>query len=128
MREEEREILIGESRFYLGEDNILYETIVGEVDNEIATAMKEASIKLRDMAVGKVDVLVDINKAEKPTSKARETARKRLEDEGIGKVAIFGMHPVARVVASFIMGVTKKEDMRFFKTKEEALAWLKKDS
>ena len=47
------------------------------------------------------------------------------EDEKIGKVALFGLHPVARVIASFVMGVTKKEDMRFFRTKEEALAWIK---
>jgi hypothetical protein len=29
------------------------------------------------------------------------------------------------VLASFVMGVTKKEEVYFFKTKEEALAWLK---
>jgi len=28
-------------------------------------------------------------------------------------------------MASFFMGASKKKDMRFFKTKEEALAWLK---
>ena len=49
----------------------------------------------------------------------------RAELEKIGKIAMFGMHPVARVVASFVMGVTNKEDMRFFKSKEDALLWLK---
>ena len=48
-----------------------------------------------------------------------------LENEKIGKVALFGLHPVARVIAAFIMGITRKKDMRFFKSKEEALAWLK---
>ena len=47
------------------------------------------------------------------------------EDEKLVKIAIFGLNPVARVIASFIMGVAKKKDQRFFKTKEEALAWLK---
>ncbi len=48
-----------------------------------------------------------------------------LEDKIFGKVALFGLHPVARVVASFFMGATKKKDMRFYKTRGEALAWLK---
>jgi len=47
------------------------------------------------------------------------------EYEKTGKVAVFGLHPVARVIASFVMGVSKNKDMRFFKAKEEALAWLK---
>ena len=34
------------------------------------------------------------------------------------------MHPVARVLASFVMTITKKNEIDFFKTKEEALAWL----
>jgi hypothetical protein len=48
-----------------------------------------------------------------------------IENERTDRIAIFGLHPVARVIASFIMGVTKKKEMRFFKTKEEALRWLK---
>jgi hypothetical protein len=51
----------------------------------------------------------------------REAAEKVFK----GKMAYFGMHPVARVIASFMMGVTRKQNMRFFKTREEALAWLK---
>ena len=72
-----------------------------------------------------MNVLVDLNKAGKPTSEARKIGKERLEEEGVGKVALFGLHPVARVLASFVMGVSKKEDMKFFKTKEEAIAWFK---
>jgi len=128
MREEEREILIGESRFYLGEDNIIYETIVGETDDEMGIALAEATNKLKKMAEGEVGLLIDINRAGKPSKKARDGVRRNFEGEGIGKVAIFGMNPVARVIASFVMGVSKKKDMRLFKTKEEAFVWLKKDS
>jgi hypothetical protein len=31
-----------------------------------------------------------------------------------------------RVLASFFMGLSKNKNMRFFKAKEEALAWFKK--
>ena len=122
----DREIWVGESRFYLGEDNILYETLVGKQDLETVIAIQEASDKLRSLVEGKINVLADLNKTGQPTPQARKAGKERLEKEGYGKVALFGMHPVARVLASFIMGVTKKEDMRFFKTKEDALAWLKK--
>ena len=123
--ENDREIWIGENRLYLGEDNILYETIVGDVDEKIAIAFKEASLEIRSNVKGKMKVLVDLTRAGKPTAEARKIGKERLENERIGKVALFGLHPVARVIASFVMGVTKKKDMQFFKTKEEALAWIK---
>ena len=122
----EREIWFRENRLYLGEDDILYETLVGKQDVETVIAITEIHDKFRSMVEGNLNVLIDLNKTGQPTSQARKTGMERLEKEGYGKVALFGMHPVARVLASFIMGVTKKEDMRFFKTKEDALAWLKK--
>ena len=126
MKDEDREIWIGESRVYFGEDNIIYETVVGAVDEKTAIAFKEACIKLRSKAEGRViNTLIDLNRAGKPTPEARRIGQQRLEDEEIGKVAMFGMHPVTRVIASFVMGVTRKKDMRFFRSKEEALAWLK---
>ena len=125
MREEDREIWVGESRFYLGEDNILYVTVVGEVDEKIALATKEADLKFKNIVEVKFDVLGDLNRAGQPSSEARKIWKEMAEHEKTGKIAMFGMHPVARVLASFITGVTKKKDMRFFKTKEEALKWLK---
>lgn len=125
MREEDREIWVGENRLYLGEDNILDITNIGEIDEKTAIAMKEAVLKLMNMVEGKVHTLTDLNKAGKTTPEARKIFQELAEYEKQGKTVLFGMHPVARVLASFVMGVSKKEDMRFFKTKEEALAWLK---
>ena len=125
MREKEREIWIGENRLYLGEDDILYETIVEDIDDEIAIATKEATLKLMNNVEGTLNVLIDINKAGKPSKKARDIFRDFTEHEKWGRIAIFGLHPVAKMLASFGMGVSQKKDMRFFKTKEEALAWLK---
>jgi len=125
MEEKEREIWVGESRFYLGEDNIIYITEIGEHGKKQAIAKKEVILKLLNLAEGKVDYLIDLNKTGKQSPEARNIYRGLMEHERIGKVAIFGMHSVARVIASFVMGVTKKKDMRFFKTKEDALIWLK---
>jgi len=123
--EKDREIWVGENSLYLGEDNIFYITVVGEMDDETAIAIKAADVKFKSMVEGKVNVLGDINKSGKHSPGARKTWKEMMEEDKTGKVAIVGMSPIARVLASFVMGVTRKKDMRFFKIKEEALAWLK---
>jgi hypothetical protein len=121
----EREILVGKNKLYFGEDNILYITVLGDVNDEISMKIKEVSDKFTAMVEGKLNLLVDLNKTGIPSADARKKGLEGFEGEKIGKIAFFGLHPVARVIASFIMGITKKEDIRFFKTREEALAWLK---
>ena len=125
MEEKDREIWVGENRIYLGEDNMLCLTIFGEVDEEIEIGINEACLKLMNMVEGRVNTLIDLNKAGKTSPGARKRQVEISEHEKTGKVALFGLHPVARVVASFLMGISKNQDMRFFKTEEEALAWLK---
>ena len=127
MREEDREIWVGENRYYLSEDNILHITNVGPFDTEQAVAVRDALMKLKSMFKGKVDVLVDLNKAGQTSSKAREIFKGLSEDENVGHVAIFGVHPVAKVLASFFMEASKNRNIRFFKIKEEALEWLKEE-
>ena len=125
MVEKDREIWVGENRLYLDEDNILYVTNIGEIDEKIAIEIKETVFKLMNMVEGKVHTLTDLNRAGKSTSQARKVFQELAEHEKQGKNAFYGMHPVARVLASFFMGASKKKGMRFFKTKEKALAWLK---
>ena len=125
MEDKDREILVGGNTFYLGEDNILYVTIVGEQDEKTPIALKGAIDKMKNIVEGRVDVLMDLNKSGKPSARGRKAGQEVLEDERIGKVAFFGLHPVARVIASFITGAVIKKDIHFFKTKEDALAWLK---
>lgn len=122
--ETSREIWIGENHTYLGEDNIMYTTIVGEVDLNTAIAIREVHIKFLNMVEGKVNSFIDIDKAGKQPQDARKVGIEMFEHEKMGKVALFGLHPVARVIASFVMGVTRKKEIRFFKSKEEALSWL----
>jgi len=123
----EREIWVGENRLYIGEDNILYETMVGKQDLETMIAIMGAHDKLKNLIEGKINIIVDINKADAAPSEARKFTQEKLMIGEHGKIALCGMQPVARVIASFLMGVSKKKDMRFFRTKEEALAWIKED-
>lgn len=125
MEEKEREIWVGKNRIYLSEANILCLTIFGEVDEEIEIGINEACFKLMNMIEGTVNVLIVLNKAKKTSTGARKRQKVISEHEKNGKVALFGLHPVARVIASFLMGTSREKDIRFFKTKEEALAWFK---
>ena len=123
--ETSREIWIGENHTYLGEDNIMYTTIIGEVDLNTAIAIREVHINFLNTVVGKVNSFIDIDKAGKQPPEARKIGAQTFEHEKLGKIALFGLHPVARVIASFVMGLTRKKEIRFFKSKEEAVAWLK---
>ena len=125
MEEDEREIWIGKNRLFLSKGNILVYTLNGEINKEIVIAMNEAALELADLVEGRVNVFVDLNNAGKSSPEARKIGSEYLSNEKYGKIAYFGLHPVARVLTSFFMGISKKKDMRYFKTKEEALAWLK---
>lgn len=125
MEEKEREIWIGENRFYLREDNIISLDIVGEIDEDKAKELCAANLKFMNMLEGKVHTLVNNEKAGKQSAQARKVFGEFVKHDKYGKCAIFGSHPVARVIASFFIGVTGVKDNRFFKTKEEALVWLK---
>jgi hypothetical protein len=121
-----REILVGNNRLHLDENNILHFIGIGTCDERLALAIRNASLQLANLVEGNVNVIINHNNAGKPSSKARMIFKEMTEHEKFGKIAHFGIHPVARILASFIMGVSRKRDMRFFTTEKEALAWLKK--
>jgi hypothetical protein len=125
-KEVNREIHIGEHLFHLAEDNILYITVVGEQDEKTALAMKEAAIKFTGMVEDKLNIFVDNSKAGKASPAARKLFNDLMDLKEFGRIAIFGAHPVARVLATFVIGISRKKDVRFFSSREKALAWLRK--
>ena len=126
MEKKVKEIVVGEHRFYLGEDNIIYVTIVGELNEKNTIAMRNIFYSLLSKVDGKVKVFADNNRSKKPTAEARKIFKEMTEHEKVGKIAILGLHPVARMLAAFITGLSRNKDIQVFKTKKEALAWLKK--
>jgi len=125
MEEKDRGIWVADNRLYLDEDNILHVIRVGVVDKEAAIEIASSALKLVELVDGKVKILTDLNRAGSSSSEARKVYQEMLEHEKFDRLALCGLHPVARVIASFTMGVTKKRTVRFFATKAEALAWLK---
>ncbi len=125
--EKDREIFLGKNSIRLGEDDIFYLTLVGDIDEKLALEISEAIFELnRRFGKKRRNSLDDINKTGNVSSEARRIFRDLTKDEEIGggKGAIFGLHPVARVLASFFIG-SQTKNQRYFKTRDEALAWLK---
>ena len=128
MENKEKEVWVEKSRIYLGDDNIIFNIAHGGSDEKLALAVKKAILDLASLIEGRAKLYVDLSKAGKPSQKARQVYRSLAEHEKIGKVAITGLNPVARVLGAFIIGITRKKDIRFIRRKEEALAWLKEEA
>jgi hypothetical protein len=124
MKDGDREIWVGENRFYLGEDNILYVQLAGDYELEDALALRNAYLKLLNNVDRKVNILVDNSSSGKPSQEARKIFSEMIEHEKCGKIAVYGLNPVARVIASFVLGSSKKKNTHIFKDKEEAIIWL----
>ena len=121
MKEGDREILVGENRFYLGEDDIMYVELAGDYNVENALSLRDAYLKLLRAVEGKVNIFVDNSRSGKPSQEARKIFAEMIEHEQCGKIAVFGLSPVSRVIASFVLGSSKNKNTYIFKTKEEAL-------
>jgi hypothetical protein len=126
LNEFDKQILVGDNKVYIDENNIIHVLITGDVNNTTANLANKALLDLIGEVEGNVNIFVDINEAGTHTRGARIIGEKALDNRRIGKIALFGLSPVARVLASFFIGFSKKKDMQFFNTKEEAFEWLKK--
>ncbi len=115
----------GESSLTTGDDTIIHFTMGGKPDKETAQQISRATLELIDTYEEKVNFLVDLNKVGQPTSDARKIFRDMHEHEKVNKTAIFGVHPVAKIIASFVILISRKGNQRFFTSREEAIAWLK---
>jgi len=120
-----KEVWIGENRMYLDEDDILHVIGSGDVEAKTADIIKQTADEFLEMVEGKMRMIIDMNKSGKPSAEIRKAYNELGQNEKIGKVALHGMHPVAQVIASFFMRLSMKQNIKFFKTEEEALAWLK---
>jgi hypothetical protein len=121
----ETEVWVGENKTNLIEGNIIHVTAIGEQTSEIAILQKGVNFKLYTLINGEVNYLIDLNRCGKNAPEARLVWKELCESDNIHRVAIYGLHPVAKVVASFVMNITMKKNQRFFNTKEKALDWLK---
>src|SRR4030042_4238207 len=100
MKEEDREIWVGESRLYFSEDGILNIEVAGKNDLEEALAIRDAYLKLLNKVDGKVKIFINNSAAKQPTNEARKIFSELAHNEKCEKVAVLSLNPVAKVVAS----------------------------
>ena len=122
----EKEYLVGETKAMLLDDHIIKIEIVGPQPTEVAYAVYNATRQLEKLVQGKVSYLIDLNRAGKNSPEASRLWRRAAEEDKIHKVAQFGLHPVAKVLASFVNNLNSaNHNIRFFSTMEEGLEWIK---
>lgn len=127
MENNSRTARLGECTWLLDEDNVLHIHSEGNIDGDFARECIKVSERLIEAVQGQIDMLIDTNKTGKQSSEARQIWKEFSERPIVRRVAVHGLHPVARVAASFITGILSpdgKNKTKFFKTREEALAWL----
>ncbi|MFZ5563032.1 MAG: STAS/SEC14 domain-containing protein [Thermodesulfobacteriota bacterium] len=123
----DREFWAGENHYLLGDDNIFYATLNGDASDEMGMEIDRMINRLLDHIDGPVNLLIDLNRAGKTSSKSRKLFKAFTETSKCRKVALFGMHSVAMIIASFVMGISKNRNMKFFKERKDALEWLRRE-
>lgn len=119
------EIRNGENKITLIDGDILFIKAIGIQTDQIALAQKEINKQFSHLVKGKLNYLIDLNKGGKSSPLARKIWREITDDEETNKVALVGIHPVARVLATFVMKVVSKNNIQFFTNLEDAQKWIK---
>jgi hypothetical protein len=118
-----QELWVGKNKVSLDSNRIVHQVLMGDISKESANDIVQATFQLAKN-VDKINILIDLNKSGQPSAEARKSFLRTTENSRIDKIALWGLHPVARVLASFVLGISRNKNMRFFRTKEEALKWL----
>jgi len=117
-------ILVGPNKTTWIEPNTISVVVIGDQSDALANVQQKVCKEMAGRVNDKINYLIDLNGAGKSSHHARKTWQMLSESKKTYKVAVFGMHPVARVLAAFVMGASSKKEMSFFKTREEAVLWL----
>ncbi len=116
-------------KIHMGDDGILYLSFIGDVGKEDWNAYLNAIQLYLNNATAErpVHFLVDSSQLDKISASARRSLIDsfRNTDPRVGKTALMGTSPYARVLTGFVLKATGRKDIRFFATEEEALAWLR---
>jgi len=69
--------------------------------------------------------LINLTWMRKANADARKKVAEIASDPKVGKFAFFGASVFVRTVVNFMMAAAHKNNIKHFRTKEEALEWLK---
>ena len=116
--------------FEIRDDGIVRLAPIGDQDKEDMEIFRkkmepflEATTEAEPM-----HLLVDSSRSGKTSSAGRKIYAKVNRDPRVGKTAVVRAKRYNRLVGSIILKATGRDNIRFFESEEEALAWLKGES
>ena len=103
----------------------------GDLSDEVAEKMVadlgRSIAESNERRINVIDILCDVAKVKIATSKARKVLAEWIKKGKVNKFAICGAGILQRTTAKFIFAFAGFENVRFFKSDEEALRWLKEE-
>ena len=117
---------IDKFRISIIESNIIYIAEQIDITDESGAECSRQVIEKAKKLKNDKFLLIDLTDSEMPPPKARKAYKKMVQVGKFKKIAIFGAITSLRVMAKFITRAGGLSNLDFFKTKEEALVWLKK--
>ena len=114
----------------MGDDDILRIQFEGDIGKEEIEAFLEDYLPYLEAASKENPLRVLALPAigsNKFSSHARKTLARLNNDPRLGKSATIGVNRYTRVLVSFVLKATGRDNIAFFDTEEEALAWLNSD-
>jgi hypothetical protein len=111
----------------MGDDGILRVAVVGTASDEEAEAFLRDFTQIVESATETepLHLIVDTTLAGKPSAVERRAYFEINRNPRIGKAAVLGASRYTRVVISFVLKTSGRDNVRFFDLEEEALTWLK---
>ena len=109
-------------------ENVIRNEMIGHFTAEDALAY-EQEIKVHyeeaDSIGKQLHIYVDTSQFEKLSVEGRRTFSKMNQDNRLGRIASTGGNRILNTLARFIMIASKRNNIRYFSSEEEALDWLK---
>jgi hypothetical protein len=106
------------------DDSLIHVVATGIQTLEMALRLKEICLQVSSGMEEKCNYLIDLNNCGKNEPGVRKIWKELSEHNNTKKVATFGMNPVAQVIANFVIGTHKGNNLRFFKSEKDAVNWL----
>lgn len=115
------------------EGGILHIVVEGDqMEEDVAFASSESDRLLRENDINEIRYLVDFSAAGRIDPSARHALKDRLknvESRGKIKYAIVGLSKaLVNLISLYVRAIHTESEYRFFKTRNEALGWLREDS
>ena len=119
-----------DNKVFLNNEDIIEEVYVGDQDGfSVQETLVKNALPLIEHLKSQskqVLVLVDLLQIGMPNASARAVAQKALQELDFEKLAVYTENVYIKYVATFVIKASgKSEKIKVFKTRDEALAWLK---